>query len=141
MYEEDTIAAIATPPGEGGIAIIRISGAGAENIASKIFARAHGKNGRLASHRLYHGAIYDPTANGKVDEVLLTIMRKPHSYTGEDGTLSRRRLPRAQDFRVGAIAGRASIRTGRVHQAGLSQWKNGSITSGSRARSDPRANR
>jgi tRNA modification GTPase len=84
MYEEDTIAAIATPPGEGGIAIIRISGVGAENIATKIFARAHGKNGRLASHRLYHGAIHDPKTNGKVDEVLLTIMRKPRSYTGED---------------------------------------------------------
>jgi tRNA modification GTPase len=84
MYEEDTIAAIATPPGEGGIAIIRISGAGAENIATKIFARAHGRNGRLASHRLYHGAIHDPKTNGMVDEVLLAIMRKPRSYTGED---------------------------------------------------------
>jgi tRNA modification GTPase len=84
MYEEDTIAAIATPPGEGGIAIIRISGMDAENIATKIFARAHSKNGRLTSHRLYHGAIYDPKTNGKVDEVLLTIMRKPRSYTGED---------------------------------------------------------
>ena len=84
MYEEDTIAAIATPSGEGGIAIIRISGMDAENIATKIFARAHGKNGRLTSHRLYHGAIYNPKTNGKVDEVLLTIMRKPRSYTGED---------------------------------------------------------
>ena len=84
MYEEDTIAAIATPPGEGGIAIIRISGMSAENIAAKIFARANGKNGRLTSHRLYHGAIHDPKTNGKVDEVLLTIMRKPRSYTGED---------------------------------------------------------
>jgi tRNA modification GTPase len=84
MYEEDTIAAIATPPGEGGIAIVRISGVGAENIATKIFARAHGKNGRLTSHRLYHGAIHDPKTSGMVDEVLLTIMRKPRSYTGED---------------------------------------------------------
>jgi tRNA modification GTPase len=84
MYEEDTIAAIATPPGEGGIAIIRISGMSAENIATKIFSRAHGRNGRLTSHRLYHGTIHDPKTNGKVDEVLLTIMRKPRSYTGED---------------------------------------------------------
>lgn len=84
MYEEDTIAAIATPPGEGGIAIIRISGTSAESIATKIFARSRGKNGRLTSHRLYHGAICDPMTNGKVDEVLLTIMRKPRSYTGED---------------------------------------------------------
>jgi tRNA modification GTPase len=84
MYEEDTIAAIATPPGEGGIAIIRISGAEAENIATKIFARAQGKNGKLTSHRLYHGEIHDPKSNCMVDDVLLTIMRKPRSYTGED---------------------------------------------------------
>jgi tRNA modification GTPase len=84
MYEEDTIAAIATPPGEGGIAVIRISGADAENIATKIFARAQGKNGRLASHRLYHGEIHEPRSNCMVDDVLLTIMRKPRSYTGED---------------------------------------------------------
>jgi tRNA modification GTPase len=84
MYEEDTIAAVATPPGEGGIAIIRISGAEAENIAAKIFARAQGKNGRLASHRLYHGEIHEPQSNCMVDDVLLTIMRKPRSYTGED---------------------------------------------------------
>jgi tRNA modification GTPase len=84
MYEEDTIAAIATPPGEGGIAIIRISGAGAEKIAMTIFRRAHDNNGRLTSHLLYHGAIHDPKTNCMVDEVLLTIMRKPRSYTGED---------------------------------------------------------
>ena len=84
MYEEDTIAAIATPPGEGGIAVIRISGTDAENIATKIFARAQGKNGKLTSHRLYHGEIHDPKTNCMVDDVLLTIMRKPRSYTGED---------------------------------------------------------
>ena len=84
MYEEDTIAAIATPPGEGGIAVIRISGTDAENIATKIFARAQGKNGKLTSHRLYHGEIHDPKTNCMVDDVLLTIMRKPRSYTGEN---------------------------------------------------------
>ena len=84
MYEEDTIAAIATPPGEGGIAIVRISGIGAETIATKIFARAQGKNGKLKSHRLYHGEIRDPESQCMVDEVLLTVMRKPRSYTGEN---------------------------------------------------------
>ena len=84
MYEEDTIAAIATPPGEGGIAVIRISGTDAENIATKIFARAQGKNGKLTSHRLYHGEIHDPKTNCMVDDVLLAIMRKPRSYTGEN---------------------------------------------------------
>ena len=84
MYKEDTIAAIATPPGEGSVAIVRISGIDAEKIAAKIFFRAQGKNGKLESHRLYHGNIRDPRTELVVDEVLLAIMRKPQSYTGED---------------------------------------------------------
>src|SRR6266404_7653385 len=84
MYEQDTIAAIATPPGEGGVAIVRISGIGAENIAAKIFCRAYGKSGKFETHRLYHGKIRDPMSERVLDEVLLTIMRKPRSYTGED---------------------------------------------------------
>jgi tRNA modification GTPase len=84
MYKEDTIAAIATPPGEGGVAIVRISGIDAERIATNIFSRAADKNSQLRSHRLYHGDIRDPNSRRVVDEVLLTIMRKPRSYTGED---------------------------------------------------------
>jgi tRNA modification GTPase len=84
MYEEDTIAAVATPPGQGGVAIIRISGPRAEEIAGKIFARAAGKNGALRSHNLHHGAIRDPKSDEILDEVLLALMRKPRSYTGED---------------------------------------------------------
>ncbi|MGH7795918.1 MAG: tRNA uridine-5-carboxymethylaminomethyl(34) synthesis GTPase MnmE [Candidatus Binatia bacterium] len=84
MYAQDTIAAIATPPGEGGVAIIRISGIDAESIAARIFVRPLGKNGRLKSHTLYHGAIRDPQNDHALDEGLLTIMREPRSYTGED---------------------------------------------------------
>jgi tRNA modification GTPase len=84
MYERDTIAAIATPPGEGGVAIVRISGVDAEAIAAKIFTRPQGRNGKLRSHRLYHGTIYNPATERSIDEVLLTVMRGPHSYTGED---------------------------------------------------------
>ena len=83
MYKEDTIAAIATPPGEGSVAIIRISGVDAENIASRIFC-AQSKNSKLESHRLYHGKIHDPKTARDLDDVLLAIMRKPRSYTGED---------------------------------------------------------
>jgi tRNA modification GTPase len=83
MYREDTIAAIATPAGEGGVAIVRISGPDAERIANAIFHRAKG-NGKLRSHVLYHGLIRAPHTDCVADEVLLTIMRKPHSYTGED---------------------------------------------------------
>jgi tRNA modification GTPase len=84
MYREDTIAAIATPPGEGGVAIVRISGVDAEAIAGQIFVRPAGKNGRLKSHTLYHGTIRDPQSQRVLDETLLTVMRKPRSYTGED---------------------------------------------------------
>lgn len=82
MYKEDTIAAIATPPGEGGVAIVRISGPDAERIASDIFVRK--STARLESHKLYHGKIRDPLTNTVLDEVLLTVMRRPRSYTGED---------------------------------------------------------
>ena len=84
MYREDTIAAIATPPGEAGVAIVRISGVDAEAIAARTFLRPAGKNGRLKSHTLYHGKIRDPQSDGILDEALLTIMRRPRSYTGED---------------------------------------------------------
>ena len=84
MYKEDTIAAVATPVGEGGVAIVRVSGPDAERIAAAVFARSQEKNGKLKSHTLYHGTIRDPLTHGVFDEVLLTIMRKPRSYTGED---------------------------------------------------------
>src|SRR5690348_17104334 len=84
MYKEDTIAAVATPPGEGSVAIIRISGPDAESIARAIFARSAGRNGTLKSHRLYHGTVRDPRTETVLDQVLLTIMRAPRSYTGED---------------------------------------------------------
>jgi len=84
MYKQDTIAAIATPPGEGSIAVIRLSGADAERIAARIFFRNRDENSKLQSHRLYHGTLRDPKSARAVDEVLLVIMRQPRSYTGED---------------------------------------------------------
>ncbi len=84
MYEEDTIAAIATPVGEGAVAIVRVSGPDAERIATSVFVRAQNRNGKPESHRLYHGKIHDPRSGKFLDEVLLVVMRKPHSYTGED---------------------------------------------------------
>ena len=84
MYEEDTIAAVATPPGEGGVAIVRLSGPDAEQIGRRVFSRAGGRNGDWRSHMLYYGSVADPRTGDLVDQVLLTIMRKPRSYTGED---------------------------------------------------------
>jgi tRNA modification GTPase len=84
MYEQDTIAAIATAVGEGAVAMVRVSGPDAERIAANIFVRGHGKNGKLASRRLYHGRIQDAALQKIFDEVLMAVMRKPRSYTGED---------------------------------------------------------
>jgi tRNA modification GTPase len=84
MYQEDTIAAVATPLGEGGVAIVRISGPDAEAIANTVFVRKHNRNGKMRSHMLYHGSIRDSHTDRTLDHVLLTVMRQPQSYTGED---------------------------------------------------------
>jgi tRNA modification GTPase len=82
-YKEETIAAIATPIGVGGIGIIRISGNEAENIAGKIF-RSKFPIKSFESFRLYLGHIIDPKSNLPIDEVLLSAMHAPYSYTRED---------------------------------------------------------
>ena len=84
MYQEDTIAAIATPLGEGGVAIVRISGPDAEKAVRALFVRPRQQDTKFRSHMLYHGSIRDPHTDVTVDKVLITVMRRPHSYTGED---------------------------------------------------------
>jgi len=80
---EDTIAAIATPIGPAGIGIIRISGRLSSGIAKDIFTPK--KPVRcLDSHRLYLGDLFDPASGEVVDEVLLSFMKAPHSFTRED---------------------------------------------------------
>jgi tRNA modification GTPase len=78
----DIIAAIASPPGEGGIGIVRLSGAGAVEFAARLFRRRGTKP--LQSHRVYYGAIIDPDTEQPLDQALLIPFRAPHSYTGED---------------------------------------------------------
>ncbi|MDD7131075.1 MAG: tRNA uridine-5-carboxymethylaminomethyl(34) synthesis GTPase MnmE [Firmicutes bacterium] len=73
---EDTIAAIATAYGEGGIGIIRISGEDSRDILRKIFT------GKIESRRLSYGKIMDE--NEHIDEVLAVYMKGPKTYTGED---------------------------------------------------------
>jgi tRNA modification GTPase len=83
-----TIAAIATPPGEGGIGVVRISGADAPDIAMRIFRRAGRKRPvelrDIDTHRLLFGTVLDPVSGATVDEVLLAWMAAPHTYTRED---------------------------------------------------------
>jgi tRNA modification GTPase len=83
MPLDDTIAAIATPPGVGGIGIIRISGPLAETIARLLCRFPKGAT-PLKSHQLYHARIISPSSGAILDEALITLMRKPRSYTGED---------------------------------------------------------
>ena len=80
----DTIAAIATPLGVGGIGVVRISGPHAVVAAQRVFVRPSGLPlTRLPSHQVQHGFVVD--AQGKrIDEALLCVMRQPHSYTRED---------------------------------------------------------
>jgi tRNA modification GTPase len=83
MPFDDTIAAIATPAGVGGIGIIRISGPQSEAIARLLYRSPKGSIS-FKSHQLYSGRIISPATGVILDEVLITLMRKPHSYTGED---------------------------------------------------------
>jgi tRNA modification GTPase len=88
----DTIAAIATPPGKGGIGIVRLSGPEAISVARRLFAnrdgsaffRADASGEQIVSHQLRLGHICDPNSGHVIDEVLLAIMQAPHSYTRED---------------------------------------------------------
>ncbi|HOJ50947.1 MAG TPA: tRNA uridine-5-carboxymethylaminomethyl(34) synthesis GTPase MnmE [Syntrophales bacterium] len=79
----DTIAALATTYGPGALAVIRISGPEAENILKAVFRPRH-RHGDFFSHRLYHGDLVCPQTGKYIDEVLVCLMRGPHSYTGED---------------------------------------------------------
>jgi tRNA modification GTPase len=78
--KEETIVAIATPPGEGAIAIVRLSGPSAIEIAKKIFS---GNVSSYASHTAHLGKILEEDGS-ILDSVLLLVMKHPNSYTGED---------------------------------------------------------
>jgi len=83
MDNLDTIAAVSTPPGEGGIGIIRISGPGAFGCAEKVFFPAGEKQKPLAERHLHYGLMKD--AGGRVlDNGCMALMNGPRSYTGED---------------------------------------------------------
>ncbi|MBA2123348.1 tRNA uridine-5-carboxymethylaminomethyl(34) synthesis GTPase MnmE [bacterium Unc6] len=84
--ENDTITAISTPEGEGGIGIVRISGNNAIKIAKTVFKpfKKSFDMSKAKTFSLHYGWVIDPVDKRKVDEVILSIMLKPHSYTRED---------------------------------------------------------
>lgn len=81
MFENDTIAAISTALSEGGIGIIRLSGSEAVEICDKVY-RGKNKISEVESHTIHYGHIYDK--DKVVDEVMVSVMRAPRSYTKED---------------------------------------------------------
>jgi len=82
---DDTIAAISTPLGEGGIGIVRLSGSESFRIAEEIFRSRYGRSlASFPSHTINYGLIVDPETDETIDEVLLTPMRALRTYTRED---------------------------------------------------------
>ncbi len=80
MNLDDTIVAIATPPGRGGIGVVRLAGPEATAISQPMLRLAHD----LQPNRAHFGELIDPATNARIDEVVVTFFAKPHSYTTDD---------------------------------------------------------
>jgi len=82
MHLDDTIVAIATPPGRGGIGVVRLSGPEATNIARPMLRLAHSDG--VQPNRALFGELIDPSTGDRIDEVVVTFFAKPNSYTTDD---------------------------------------------------------
>lgn len=82
--EFDTIAAISTPPGEGAISIVRLSGDDAVKIANEVYRSGSKQLADVESHTIHYGHIFDPATEKMVDEVMVSVMRAPKTFTRED---------------------------------------------------------
>src|SRR5271169_1227476 len=82
MHLDDTIVAIATPPGRGGIGVVRLSGSEATAIARPMLRLAHAEE--FQPNRAHFGELIDPSTGDRIDEVVVTFFAKPHSYTTDD---------------------------------------------------------
>jgi len=80
MYLDDTVVAVATPPGRGGIGVVRLSGPEATKIALPMLQLGH----ELQTNRTHVGQLIDPGTGERIDEVVVTYFAKPHSYTTDD---------------------------------------------------------
>jgi tRNA modification GTPase len=83
MYAGDTIAAISTPPGRGGLGVVRLSGPLALEIAAVMF-HTESRASLDAANRAQLGHVVDPATGEPIDEAILTYFKAPRSYTGED---------------------------------------------------------
>lgn len=82
--EFDTIAAISTPPGEGAISIVRLSGDDAVKIADEVYRSGSKQLIQVPSHTIHYGHIVDPKGDQLLDEVMVSVMRAPKTFTRED---------------------------------------------------------
>jgi len=82
--DNDTIVAIATPLGVGGIGVVRVSGPEAFAVVQSLFSQPHGQHDLPPSHLLTYGQIRDPRTRESIDEVLVAFMKAPRTYTRED---------------------------------------------------------
>ncbi len=82
FYAHTTIVALATPPGYGGIGVIRLSGTEASSLAQKLLPVA--KQNAFIPHQVVFQSLLHPETKENIDDVLLTYFQAPHSYTGED---------------------------------------------------------
>ncbi len=80
MHLDDTIVAIATPPGRGGLGVVRLAGAESRIIARPMLRLAH----PLEAGRAHFGELIDPDNGERIDEVVVTFFARPHSYTTDD---------------------------------------------------------
>lgn len=83
MRVEDTIVAVVTPPGRGGVGIVRLSGPDARAMGQRLFSSPHADFAGFKPYRLHHGTLLDATGR-HLDDVLAAYMPGPGSYTGED---------------------------------------------------------
>jgi tRNA modification GTPase len=82
MHLDDTIVAIATPPGRGGIGVVRLSGSAATAIARPLLRLAHAE--QLQPNRAHFAELIEPVTGERIDEVVVTFFPAPHSYTTDD---------------------------------------------------------
>ena len=80
MHLDDTIVAISTPPGRGGLGVVRLAGSDARSIAAPLLRIT----GDLEPNRAIFGELIDPVTQQRIDEVVVTFFAKPHSYTTDD---------------------------------------------------------
>lgn len=124
----DTIAAISTPMGEGAIAIVRLSGDQAIEIAGSLFQGVGGKKlTDVASHTIHYGHILDPKTKEVAEEVMVSVMKGPKTFTKEDvieinchgGLVSVNRV-----LQLCVKCWSAISRARGVYQKGIFKWKN-----------------